>query len=1627
MSGIRYFRLLAIAAGMMLAATSALAGPEGLWVGTAAMDKVGTVNSTGSDLSFDLEVTAEKTHEAKVVSGEPWKYDISGTDLGTGWRGAAFNDNAWASGEPRLAHDMADAALYHINGLPYGMSGADINKDGFPDLVVSATAYSGMNVIYSSVTWSLGTRADTTVSGNAFYNRLADFDSDGNMDMAVSLFDTGKVAVLWGDGTGAFEASATEMTVGTNPYELVARDFTGDGVPDIAVANNGSNTISVLVSDGVARTFQTKPALVAGTAPWGLTSEDFNGDTIADLAVTDKNTNDMKVYLGAGDGTFLLSGTYITGDWPINLNTGDVNNDGFPDLLVPCHSANQVMVFINDGEGTFTASGAYNTVSMPHHVAVADFNSDGNMDMAAVNRHSTLGNSVSVFTGDGLGGFIPSGIFATGTGPVYVVAADANKDKVIDLVTANVDADSISVLLGNGDGTFQPKTDKTVQDFPRGVAVGDLDGDNVPDIVAASYNAKNVSVFKGDIDWTYSPNQTYQTNGKNRYVEAADFNGDGLLDAVSSNSETSDISFIKGYADYQGKKLLYNKTEAEYPTASGLYWVKSADFNGDGKLDIAGACRGANVVSVLIGNGNGTFQAKADYPTGSLPEHLAAADLNGDDIADLAVVNMGSSNVSVLLCNGDGTFQQKTDYPVGNNPRYVTAADLNGDGSTDLAVTNWADATMSVLLGNGDGTFQAKTDYVTGGYPFGAGTGDYDGDGHVDIVVADHGADKVSMFIGNGNGTFAPKVDYPVGDGCLGLVAADLDLDGKMDVATVNYNSDDVTILLGNGDGTLAVHQNAPLTANTARVSVADINNDGKRDIVASSEFMRHVAVFMGNGDGTFQAQSMVRVGVAPYATAFADMDGDGKQDMLVCDWVPDKLYVMPGNGDGSFGTSTGYSVKADPWYITPVDLDGDGDLDVVTGGWWSYGFTVLKNSGNGTLGSRADYSVESGNKAGGATPGDFDKDGDIDLAVGGWEHNNIHIFTNDGSGVFQDSATYDMGDNVFLPAAADFDGDGYLDIAACLPDQRKVVLLMNDKDGTFTPGAQLSSPGYYPVFLTAADLNRDGFADIAAESHQTDSVAVFLGNGDGTFQPGVAYASGNYPYFISGGDLNNDGLADIVAACKYTGGVAVHLGRIPVTAYFRKTFTVGSPQDYDGLRLRLRRDDGAVVYLNGVEIARDNMPAAFGYDTLALSNISAPYDTQYVTYDLTNAFAAGDNVLAAEVHQSGLDYDLGFDLELNAKKPGSGMVLVNEGDSGWLYDDSGADLGDAWKESGYQDGSWQSGTAQFGYGNDGEETGLSYAGDYPRVTYFRKHFDVPAAGEYSSLSFSLKRDDGAVVYLNGVEIARDNMPSGPTGFGAYSTIYPSRQIGPSEEWRYNVHAAGTNALKSGDNVVAVSVFQHPGELAQTEAPSEWPTQTASPLNIRLMLHVDGSGHVRLLKDVIQMYKEPVYDTDGNEVAPGRYVLLTDDSLVPNYTGVSSRDGAPVGRRISSAAFDFPRPERYIELAGTFAAGGALTGAFTLDPDHPTNPFLHRYHPDHDNLDERYQAYRQEANLVTRDIEITLDDPSSISSEERKPGLGSTIIEGTYTETFTGLHKKPIKVTGRFTLTRVSDVAVLDQ
>lgn len=341
-----------------------------------------------------------------------------------------------------------------------------------------------------------------------------------------------------------------------------------------------------------------------------------------------------------------------------------------------------------------------------------------------------------------------------------------------------------------------------------------------------------------------------------------------------------------------------------------------------------------------------SFSPAISFPVGTTPDAVAAADFNNDGRLDLATANFGDNTVCVLLGNANGTFQPAQTSAAGSYPHSLAVGDFNADGQLDLATANDDIYDISILPGNGDGTFAAGLPQSIGSdsYPVAVATGDLNADGKLDLVVTSEDdwlvAQYVSVLLGHGDGSFAPAANYGPYSGFPGSPAlADVNSDGNADVV-VTADTGLVRVLLGNGDGTLHEPSHFGISLNAYSVAVGDFNTDRKLDLATEN-----VDVLLGNGDGTFQAAQSFAAG--GNSVTAGDVNGDGVLDLVVAD--PGGVSVLLGHGDGSFASPITTAAGSSPHSVVVADFNGDGRPDVAAANGGSNTVSMLLNDGDWT------------------------------------------------------------------------------------------------------------------------------------------------------------------------------------------------------------------------------------------------------------------------------------------------------------------------------------------------------------------------------------------------------------------------------------------------------------------------------------------------------------------------------------------------------------------------------------------------------------------------------------------------------------------------------------------------------
>ncbi len=698
--------------------------------------------------------------------------------------------------------------------------------------------------------------------------------------------------------------------VGRNPKAMVVSDFDADGIMDVATANYADNSVSVLLlsANGSVRPSQSHNV---GDGPVSIAVGDFNADSISDLSIANSTSNDVSILLGRGDGTFLQGGSYesgltavATGDRPYSIVTDDLNGDGSSDVVIANIASQFVNVLLGNPDGSLQSPQSVVAYAGRSLVA-ADFDGDGVVDLA--NTDDCCGTTVDllVHLGNGDGTFrtqSPSSFRAGG-----LVAVDIDLDGIIDLASSeSSNANGFSVYLGNGDGTFEFAGifESGVFGQLRGFDIADVNRDGLPDAAFVDQNSTlhvllQEPASQSVIRFIRSPSVDLRLD--TAAIALADVSNDGTVDLVSAN-ETGDIVTIHG----DGSGVFGLGVPPSIAFGGSIADIGTADFNNDGMLDIATALSTDFTVSVALNDDNGLFQPPVTYPIDPnvgvflTLDSIQTADFNGDGNIDIlpSLGALATSDVAILFGDGNGGFTERIteiDAFQGN----VGNADFNRDGIADLILSNPFSRT-EVWLGSstGDFTFAQRFTFGFNDEVY-ATPVDINSDQIVDLVFSNSEASSlgsfvrgdVDIFLGNGDGSFLPRQRVQISDSQVRLLATGDFTDDDVTDLVVLVDGSEVSSVLVRGDasGVFASEQADLGFAGNSWAGLefshaADFDTDGTLDIVtlAGSAGSTYVELFRGSDDLALQTSRRFSLIDPSSAGVVGDFDGTGTVDLAL-------------------------------------------------------------------------------------------------------------------------------------------------------------------------------------------------------------------------------------------------------------------------------------------------------------------------------------------------------------------------------------------------------------------------------------------------------------------------------------------------------------------------------------------------------------------------------------------------------------------------------------------------------------------------------------------------------------------------------------------------------------------------
>ncbi|MFB3828310.1 MAG: FG-GAP repeat domain-containing protein [Bryobacteraceae bacterium] len=663
---------------------------------------------------------------------------------------------------------------------PAGLAAGDLDGDGAPDLAV-ADATGALAVTFSDGAGGFGRGARYPLGEGVQSVVLADFDRDGNLDIAASVARPHMIAVFRGTGGGAFGEPLRLALPGAG-LGLAAADLNGDGLPDIAAAQERSVAVFLNAGDGSFKDPAWFP--VTGDA-MKILAADVNRDGMPDLVVETRLSASLSVLLGRDDGRFedekiLRLHEYLR---PHDLAVGDFNEDGLPDLVV-C-GQNGYMLLSGNGDGFFNLGEFIRQEATPLAAAAADLDGDGHLDLLLGNYY---GGDTTVLLGDGQAGFYSAMPLRARGDTSQIVIADLNGDGIPDCAAANYSGFAVMVALGAGGGTF--RVPAFLGGWPGDLAAADFDGDGRADIAAGNLSAGRVEIIRGGGE----PSAAEAVGFGPVRLLGGDFNRDGHRDLVAVGENLRQVALLLG--DGRGG-FQTSAGEIGLPPSTLPFSITAGDFNGDGFTELASVEAPYNIPCTI--NVHSWTGARFDpaFKLEGLPGCwlFAAADMDGDQVPEIVAAaqpefgNPGS--LTVHKGPRGGPFRQSARYELAEPVQAIWVADFTGDGKPDIAASGWR--FLSVFSGA-----ITVTSRFADEINFGPALADYDGDGKVDLLLKNYGALGPCVLAGNGDGTF--RAPHPLLNGILARAGGavepgDFDGDGKTDIAVAPYGAASVLVL----------------------------------------------------------------------------------------------------------------------------------------------------------------------------------------------------------------------------------------------------------------------------------------------------------------------------------------------------------------------------------------------------------------------------------------------------------------------------------------------------------------------------------------------------------------------------------------------------------------------------------------------------------------------------------------------------------------------------------------------------------------------------------------------------------------------------------------------------------------
>ena len=837
---------------------------------------------------------------------------------------------------------------------------------------------------------------------------LAGGGGSGNADASLSLWRDGQLLAQSDDAGPESRDPRLDLHLTPGSYELLV----GSTQPP------AGETISVLTTGFVAATPLFADVSV-GPFPEALTTADFNGDGLLDLATADTNGIDpgsVTILLGVGDGSFRPQAS----TYPVRRG--------------------------------------------PRGIAAADFNGDSHPDLAVAN---TVTDDLTVLVGDGQGLFSPlsapvSGQSVIGDGPINLIATDLDNDGTIDLLVANTIDNNLGVLKGTGDGRFEllAPLDIGAESKPLALVLEDFDLDGRVDIAVANRESASLSILWNQGGLAFEPQVVALSSAADASLSyplglaGVDIDGNGTRDLVVLDRDNSRLVFLENLGG-----RAFRQRSNDVVIDRGSTTLVAADFDADGRVDLATGSADTNQVLMHLNFGGWQVSSRTPVPTGRGPSAAVAGDFDGDGRLDLVTANLNDSSITFLPGLEDGArLDVSPREATGSQPVSLASADFDGDGRLDLVTANQSGNSLTVMLGDGSLRFVSQ-ELRTGSQPSQAVTGDINQDGRPDIVVANLTDQTLQFYFGLGDGTFRDGTTLETLEfDPTRLVLNDLDGDGLLDLAVISNSFGVYQVFRGTGGGEFeATSGVVSLTETPNDLAVVDFNHDGRSDLVFACA-TGSLLLLPGMGNGRFDTPERLEVGIGLTRLLVLDLDRDGIDDLAVIAGDERRLWTLRGLTAGGFVVDPPLTMADTLLAIGSGDFNGDFSPDLLVTTGQDRSVTLLTNR---TIGPGAPFILDVtpnvatiGTSATSLLVGDFSQDGRDDFVTANSDRNDVSIAAGFGDGQFFAPSAFSNLANA-APLLADLNGDGIRDLLS----------LTSANDLLLRLGRGAGSDGYLPAF----------------------------------------------------------------------------------------------------------------------------------------------------------------------------------------------------------------------------------------------------------------------------------------------------------------------------------------------------------------------------------------------------------------------------------------------------------------------------------------------------------------------------------------------------------------------------------